>query len=317
MFNKLLESARCHGTRSPRSRACRTGRVLSIVRYTTTSSRSVGSPSCVLSARGRTSPTSARGYEFLGSMINMDRPRHTRFRLIVNRGFTPHQVASLEERSSSCARTIVDAIADKGECELRHRGSRRRSRSRYLRQMGIPASELPVGLHQTNVVPGERSGVRRRHHGGVLAAQELWSYAQELRADRMATLATTSRRRISQAEVAGTAHDRGVRLVLRAARGCGNETTRNSISPRQKALTDNHQTRARLARRPRRGVAQRGRGDHPLVDACRALRRTAPPADAEVGGQQIKEGRQVVRWYSAANRDRRVFENRIASKCVR
>jgi len=28
-------------------------------------------------------------YEFLGSMINMDPPRHTQFRLIVNRGFTP------------------------------------------------------------------------------------------------------------------------------------------------------------------------------------------------------------------------------------
>src|SRR5438046_1588269 len=34
--------------------------------------------------------------EFFGSMINMDAPRHTKLRLLVNRGFTPRMVASTE-----------------------------------------------------------------------------------------------------------------------------------------------------------------------------------------------------------------------------
>ena len=57
-------------------------------------------------------------YEFLGSMINMDPPRHTRFRLLVNRGFTPHQVAELEQNVRDRARAIVDAVSEKGECDF-------------------------------------------------------------------------------------------------------------------------------------------------------------------------------------------------------
>ena len=35
--------------------------------------------------------------EWLGSMINMDAPKHTKLRLIVNRGFTPRQVAKIDD----------------------------------------------------------------------------------------------------------------------------------------------------------------------------------------------------------------------------
>ena len=36
--------------------------------------------------------------EFFGSMINMDAPRHTRLRLIVNRAFTPKRVAQIDDQ---------------------------------------------------------------------------------------------------------------------------------------------------------------------------------------------------------------------------
>jgi cytochrome P450 len=34
--------------------------------------------------------------EFFGAMINMDAPRHTKLRLLVNKGFTPRMVARVE-----------------------------------------------------------------------------------------------------------------------------------------------------------------------------------------------------------------------------
>src|SRR5215470_8046336 len=56
--------------------------------------------------------------EWLGSMINMDAPRHTRLRLIVNRGFTPRQIAKIEESVREQAREIVDRVSALGECDF-------------------------------------------------------------------------------------------------------------------------------------------------------------------------------------------------------
>ena len=42
--------------------------------------------------------------EFLGSMINMDAPQHTKLRMVVNRGFTPRQVAKIDESVRDRAR---------------------------------------------------------------------------------------------------------------------------------------------------------------------------------------------------------------------
>ena len=50
--------------------------------------------------RRRSATCPPRYAEWLGSMINMDAPKHTKLRLIVNRGFTPRQVAK-KSRSRS------------------------------------------------------------------------------------------------------------------------------------------------------------------------------------------------------------------------
>ena len=47
-------------------------------------------------------------------MINMDAPKHTKLRLIVNRGFTPRQIARVEESVRVQAREIVDRVAADG-----------------------------------------------------------------------------------------------------------------------------------------------------------------------------------------------------------
>ena len=56
--------------------------------------------------------------EWLGSMINMDAPKHTKLRLIVNRGFTPRQVARIDDSVREQAKEIVDRVAPLGECDF-------------------------------------------------------------------------------------------------------------------------------------------------------------------------------------------------------
>ena len=77
--------------------------------------------------------------EFFGSMINMDAPRHTKLRLLVNRGFTPRMVARVEETVREQARTIVDAVAPKGECDFVERDRRGAAAPDHLRHDGHPA----------------------------------------------------------------------------------------------------------------------------------------------------------------------------------
>jgi cytochrome P450 len=258
-------------------------------------------------------------YEFLGSMINMDPPRHTRFRLIVNRGFTPHQVAELEESVQSRARAIVDAIAERGECDFVTDVAAALPLQIICDMMGIPPSEYQWVFDKTNVVLGASDP----EYGGdimaaFLAAQELWTYAQELRAERVANPRDDLTTKIALAEVEGeslTPEEFGSFFVLLVA--AGNETTRNAISHGMKALTDNPDQKklwlADLDGVSPTAVEEVIRWATPVVH----FRRTCAVADAEVGGQPVQEGEKVVLWYSAANRDPRVFADPYAFDVLR
>ena len=64
-------------------------------------------------ARRRTSSSSGM------LMLNMDPPLHTRYRRLINKGFTPRMVsASSSRRCASGPREIIDRIADRGECDF-------------------------------------------------------------------------------------------------------------------------------------------------------------------------------------------------------
>src|SRR5262249_9463116 len=51
-------------------------------------------------------------------MVNMDPPRHSKQRKIVNRAFTPQVVSQLKGSIEAHAREVIDAIAPKGECDF-------------------------------------------------------------------------------------------------------------------------------------------------------------------------------------------------------
>jgi cytochrome P450 len=250
-------------------------------------------------------------YEFLGSMINMDPPRHTRFRLIVNRGFTPHKVAALEAGVYDRARAIVDAVAEKGTCDFVTEVAAALPLQIICDMMGIPSSDYQWVFDKTNIVLGASDP----EYGGLItdafaAAYELWTYAQELRADRMANPRDDITTQIAQAEVEGdslTPEEFGSFFVLLVV--AGNETTRNAISHGMLALTDNPDQK-RLWLDDFEGLAPTAveeiiRWSTPVIH----FRRTCAVADAEVGGQKIREGEKLALWYNSANRDEHVFDD--------
>ncbi|MFP8880531.1 MAG: hypothetical protein VCE43_14400, partial [Myxococcota bacterium] len=51
-------------------------------------------------------------------MLMMDPPRHVKFRRLVQRSFTPRYVEELADHIRALAKTIVDGVIEKGECEF-------------------------------------------------------------------------------------------------------------------------------------------------------------------------------------------------------
>ena len=71
----------------------------------------------VVMLEGRPSPIP--GTEMAGDMmLFMDPPRHTRYRKLVNRGFTPRMIAALEVHVRDLTVGIVEAAMAKGECDF-------------------------------------------------------------------------------------------------------------------------------------------------------------------------------------------------------
>src|SRR5436305_15010670 len=90
--------------------------------------------------------------EWLGSMINMDAPKHTKLRLIVNRGFTPRQIAKIEASVRQQAKDIVDRIAPLGECDFVSEIAAALPLQIICDMMGIPREHTRRVFELTNII---------------------------------------------------------------------------------------------------------------------------------------------------------------------
>jgi cholest-4-en-3-one 26-monooxygenase len=52
------------------------------------------------------------------TILNMDPPKHHRYRRLVSRGFTPRVIGKLIDDIDHRAEAVVDEIAERGECEF-------------------------------------------------------------------------------------------------------------------------------------------------------------------------------------------------------
>ena len=98
--------------------------------------------SCSARARARTSATCPQEMnEFFGSMINMDDPKHFRLRSIVSKGFTPKEVARVEQYVYEKAERLVDRLLEqvpRRRVRLRRADRRATAARDHLRHDGHP-----------------------------------------------------------------------------------------------------------------------------------------------------------------------------------
>jgi methyl-branched lipid omega-hydroxylase len=246
--------------------------------------------------------------EWLGSMINMDAPKHTKLRLIVNRGFTPRQVARIEENVRLQAKEIVDRVAPLGECDFVNDIAAALPLQIICDMMGIPREDNKRIFELTNVILGVGDPEYVQSMEELMGAgMELFQYGLALAEDRLDTPRDDITTTLMQAEVEDengkhrlTASELGSFFLLLVV--AGNETTRNAISHGMLQLTRHPEQRARwvddLHAVSPTAVEEIVRWASPVIH----FRRTAT-RDVVVGDQDIRAGDKVVMFYNSANRD--------------
>jgi cytochrome P450 len=248
--------------------------------------------------------------EFFGSMINMDAPRHTKLRLLVNKGFTPRMVARIEDMVRQRARQIVDAVAPRGECDFVADIAAALPLQIICEMIGIPPSDYRRIFELTNIILGVGDPEYASTIEELMAAGlELFQYAQNLGGERLATPRDDLTSSLMHAEVDGqrlSEQEFGSFFILLVV--AGNETTRNAISHGMRALTDWPDQRrlwqGDFERHKATAVEEIVRWATPVMH----FRRTAT-RDTELSGQEIAAGDKVVMWYNAANRDPAKFDD--------
>ncbi|HTH07129.1 MAG TPA: cytochrome P450, partial [Ilumatobacteraceae bacterium] len=253
--------------------------------------------------------------EWLGSMINMDAPKHTKLRLIVNRGFTPRQVAKIEENVRDQAREIVDRMIDLGgECDFVSEIAAALPLQIICDMLGIPRSENKRIFELTNTILGVGDPEYVSSLEELMGAgMELFQYGLTLAQDRIDNPQDDLTTTLMQAEIEDengrhklTPGELGSFFLLLVA--AGNETTRNAISHGMLALTQHPDQRAKWTA-DYEGVSPTAveeivRWASPVIHFRRLAQR-----DVVVGGQEIKAGEKVVMFYNSANRDERQFDD--------
>ena len=239
-------------------------------------------------------------------LINLDPPRHTQLRKLVNRGFTPRQIAALEPRVRALVVDLLEQAKARGEFDLVTDVAVELPLQVIAELVGVPNEDRHKVFAWTERMMSSEADAETITADARIAMGEMFAYADSLAAERVHGDGDDLLSVLLRAEVDGdrlTQLDVDVFFML--LMNAGSETTRNLITGGTLALFEHPEERARLAADPSllpTAIEEMLRWVTPVMH----FRRTARD-DCELGGQAIKAGDKVVMWYGAANRDERAF----------
>jgi cytochrome P450 len=247
-------------------------------------------------------------YDTPPTMMHTDPPQHTRYRRLVQPGFKPSMVRTMEAGVLAKAQALIETLPVGQAVDIVGALSIPYPLQVICELLGVDGEQWPRFYEWSEaVIPGESE--RSEEERGRLQL-EMWEYlvgmANARRAapadDVVSALATVGAdasdpsEQLSEAELA---------MFLIQLLVAGNETTRNLLSGGLVALAERPDQWARL------------RDDRSLLPTAveELLRWTTPVISfmrtstqpVEVRGQAIAEGDPVLLLYASANRDETVF----------
>ena len=241
-------------------------------------------------------------------MLTMDPPEHTRYRKLVNRGFTPRMIGALGGSIRETVSEILDQAVAKGSCDFVLEVAAELPLQVIAQMLGVPFEDRHKVFEWSNRLIGSRDpeyAVSQELARG--AAFEMFIYAQTLAEQRRkdphddiitTLLAETDGDRLSEI-------DFNIFFLLLAV--AGNETTRNALSHGLYALIQHPEQYAMLVDDPRlvpSATEEILRWASPVMYFRRNVAR-----DTELHGQKLKAGDKLSIWYISANRDEEIFDD--------
>ncbi|MDG2303361.1 MAG: cytochrome P450 [Candidatus Binatia bacterium] len=260
--------------------------------------------------------TQANDSDFPATLIQMDPPKHTDYRKLASKRFTPGRLRKLHGDIELLAKEIIDSMlaeGNEGECDFVEKVSAPLPIAVIAWLLGVPREDWRLLFDWTNRTIGANDpdfigdGMTGRETA-LQAMTELFTYFSGLVEDRRKNPQDDLITFFAEMEVDGKRiPDVDVltwNLIIVIA---GNETTRNATSGGMLALIE-HQEQLRKIQGDvdllKNGVEEILRWTSPIIHFCRTA-----SEDTELGGRKIEKGQHLGLFYPSANRDEDVFEN--------
>jgi cholest-4-en-3-one 26-monooxygenase len=240
-------------------------------------------------------------------MLNMDPPLHTRYRRLVNKGFTPRMVAQLEQKIHETADSIIDAVIEKGECDFVTDIAAELPLVVIADLLGVPQEERHNMFNWSNRMIGQEDPEYQiTEEVAQQAAMELYAYASDLFAKKRANPHEDLMSVLTSVDIEGEKlSELELELFFLLLTVAGNETTRNLISGAMHAFFQHPDQWQKL-------IEDRSLLPSAIEEMLRFVtpvmnfrRQTTSPL--ELRGQKIEEDQKIVFFHTSANRDEDVF----------
>jgi cytochrome P450 len=260
--------------------------------------------------------------DFRRSILETDGARHAALRKLIQREFSPRNLASYETFLRALTKQTVDEALSTGEFDFVKKISADFPIQVLARLLDVPAEHTGQLIAWGNEFVGNtdpdyakvrldsaESDKYKHLPFRSPTVQDVWDYGNDLKQSRIGgsgtDLVSILANRLPEDGV--PLSDRDFENYFTLLVIAGNETTRHSISHAMLALINNPDQIRALQDNPALmpgAVEEFLRWASPVYH----FRRTAT-RDVELHGKQIKEGDKVVMWFASGNRDQSVFED--------
>jgi cytochrome P450 len=243
--------------------------------------------------------------------IGMDPPKHDRLKALFQAGFTPKRIADHEDAIRAITVGVLDRLEGWDTCDLVTEVAQPVVSRVIGSFMGIPEEDDEIWANLMNSALA--AGDPDLNPGGVQAVvdrdiPEIFERCRRLVAERRENPTDDLTSVLVHAEIDGERleeHEIVMGFFLLVA--AGNDSTKATYSSGMLALMEHPDQRQILLDDPSlipSAVEEALR----MYPAFAHFRRTAM-CDAELNGQQIREGDKVVMWYVSSNRDETRYED--------
>lgn len=240
-------------------------------------------------------------------MLTMDPPRHTQYRRLLSGEFTPRASEAWRPRIRELAAKIVDAVIERGECDLVADIAGEMPSYVIAELLGIPLEDGRDLYELTETIHAAPES--RPPGAGAMAVLQMFNYAAGVAKQKRETPGNDLSSVLLQSEVDGRRlDDIDFNLFFLLLIDAGGDTTRNLVAGGMQALFDHPDQRRwlqdDLEQRMAPTIEEMLRFTSPVV----YMRRTAT-RDTKIADTAIPEGAKVVMYYGSANRDEALFAN--------